>query len=162
MAYRVTFEYLIVVNATLLATTITGPTVLPSSIKFSSPDPDITPVSGNTPATIVWTMTGNKHGNWSLAVQAAAASLTSCPAVPVSAIKVQCTSAIPTGGGGPNATCTSGALTLSTAAQTLASGINEGDPGTITVNASFTFTDAWRYPASSACSVQLTYTITAQ
>jgi hypothetical protein len=149
-----------VATATFAATTITGPTVSPSTITFSSPNPDVTPANGSTAATIQWAMAGNAGGAWSAAVQATSSSLTGCPAVPVSAIKFQCTSlSLATNGAG---TCSSGTFTLSTSPQTVASGSKQGKSGNTVATVSFTFTDGWKYPASSSCSTQLTYTINAQ
>jgi hypothetical protein len=159
MALRRTFLGAALASATLLASTITGPTISPSTITFSSRDPDVTPVNGSSSATVQWTMSGNKSGNWALAVQAASSTLSGCSAVPVGAVQFRCTAWSATKGTG---SCASGTIPLSTTSQTVASGSQEGDPGTHTVTVAFTFTDAWKYPASSSCSAQLTYTITAQ
>ncbi len=146
-------------NATLLASTITGRTITPGTITFTSPDPDTTPVNGSSSATIQWGMTGNKNGNWTVTVQAPSSVMTGCPSVPISAIRFQCTSFNAETGGQGN--CASGSFPLSTASQTVASGNREGTGGTNTATVVFTFTDAWKYPASTSCSIQLTYTITA-
>jgi len=135
-------------------------TVTPSTITFSSPDPDTTPVSGNTTATVRWSMNGGATA-WSLRVNASGSSFASCPSVPMSAIKFTCSSATPGGGSTPNATCSSGTFTLSTSPQTIASGTREGNGSApFTVVVAFTFTDAWNYPASSSCTLSLTYTAT--
>jgi hypothetical protein len=140
-----------------LAFAITGTVMaVPSTITFTSPDPDVTPVNGNTTATISWSMNGILN-TWTLSVNAAASSFTSCPLVPVSAVKVQCSSATPGLLGSAN--CAGGTLTLSTSPQTIASG-TQGLSGTTTVTVMFTFTDAWKYPANSSCSLSLTYTAT--
>ena len=145
------------------AAAVTGSvTVTPSTITFNSPDPDTTPVSGSTVGTVMWSMNG---GNvlWSMIVSAAAASFTSCPAVPLSAIQFSCSSVTPGGGGNPNGTCSAGTLTLSTTPQTVATGTRQGNgsaPFAATV--AFTFTDAWKYPASPSCSIQINYSVTAQ
>lgn len=143
------------------ASTITGPTVTPSSVSISSPDPD----SSNTgaTATVKWGMAGNVKGTWSVALQAISSTLTNCPAIPASAVTVQCTSFTP--GAGVQGSCTSGSFTLSTASQTIASGPGEGNGGAgsqSVINLSFSFTDNWKYIASPSCSVQLTYTVNAQ
>jgi hypothetical protein len=144
-----------------LATSITGPTISPAAITFTSPDPDVTPASGSSTATVQWIMSGNSSGAWSITVQSISSSLANCPAVPVSAITLQCSSATASGSGFPRASCTAAALTLSTTPQTIATGTREGNPGTINVAVAFTFTDAWKYPASSSCTLQITYTVTA-
>jgi hypothetical protein len=145
----------------LLATSIAGPTISPAAITFASPDPDVTPASGSSTATVQWIMSGNAAGAWSVTVQSVSSSLANCPAVPVSAVTLQCTTATVSGSGTPRASCNAAALTLSTSPQTIASGTREGNPGTINVTVSFKFTDAWKYPASSSCSLQITYTVTA-
>ena len=133
-------------------------TVTPSTITFSSPDPDTTPVNGNTTATVMWSMNGGNN-TWTLGVNATAASFASCPAVPVNAVKFSCSSATPGGNGNPHAVCTPGTLTLSTTAQTIASGTRQGNGSSpFTVVVAFTFSDAWNYPANSSCTLNLTYT----
>ena len=133
-----------------------GVTATPSTITFSSPDPDFTPVNGNSTATISWSMNGLLN-SWSLTVNAASSSFHSCPSVPLSAIQFQCTSA--TAGLLGNATCATGTRTLSTSPQTIASGTAQGSGlSPFSVVVSFTFTDAWNYPANSSCTLNLTYT----
>ncbi len=161
MLLRSTCVCAILVNATLFADqgVITGPIISPSTITFSSPDPDVTPTNASSLATIQWTMSGKRNGAWSLSVKALSPSLNGCPAVPVSAIQFQCTSWSASDGTG---SCPSRSAPLSTGSQIVASGGQEGNPGMHTVTISFTFSDAWKYPASSSCSVQLIYTIDAQ
>jgi hypothetical protein len=138
------------------AFTMTGSVMAsPATITFTSPDPDTTPTNGNTTATISWGMSG--VSSWSLSVNAAAASFTGCPLVPRSAVQFQCTSATPALLG--NASCSAGTFTLSSSPQTIASGTVQGT-GTATVIVAFKFTDAWKYPANSSCSLNLTYTAT--
>jgi hypothetical protein len=146
---------------TLLATSITGPVISPSAITFNSPNPDVTPTAGSSMANIQWMMSGNPSGNWSVTVQAASSSLANCPAIPVSAISAQCVSATASGTGNPDASCSGSAFSLSTTPQTIASGTRQGNTGAINLAIAFTFTDAWKYPASSSCSIQITYTIKA-
>ncbi len=143
--------------ANKLAFAITGSVMAaPSTITFTSPDPDITPVNGTSTATISWSMNGF-FNSWSLSVNAASASFASCPLVPTSAVQYQCTSATP--GSFGNASCTAGTFTLSISPRTIASGTAQGT-GTTTVVVAFKFTDAWKYPAGSSCSLSLTYTAT--
>jgi hypothetical protein len=135
-------------------------TVTPATITFTSPDPDTTPVNGSSTATISWKMNGGTN-SWTLGVNAAAASFTSCPLVSLSAVKFTCSSATPGGGGSPTASCASGTFTLSTSQQTIASGTHQGNGAApFTVVVAYTFTDAWKYPANSSCSLNLTYTAT--
>ena len=139
---------------------ITGSvTVVPSTITFTSPDPDTTPVNGNTTATTTWSMNGGTN-TWTLGVNAAAASFASCPLVPLSAVHFTCSSAAKGSGANASATCTSGTFTLSTSPQTIASGKQGSGTSPFTVVVAFTFTDAWQYPANSSCSLNLTYTAT--
>jgi hypothetical protein len=136
--------------------------VTPSTITFNSPDPDTTPVSGSTAGTVMWSMNGGNLG-WSMTVSAAAASFTGCPAVPLSAVQFSCGSVTPGGGGNPNGSCSAGTFTLSTTPQTIASGTKQGNGSSpFSATVTFTFTDAWKYPASSSCSIQLNYSVTAQ
>ena len=140
--------------------TITNLTATPGTITFNSPDPDTTPPNGSSSATVQWTMRGNRLGTWSVSVKAGAATLVNCPAVPVTAIKVQCLTLTPENAG--VGACVTGTFALSTIGQTIASGTREGAAGVTTMTVAFTFTDSWQYPASSACSAQITYTVTAQ
>src|SRR5437763_15629447 len=121
MHYKRIVVAVIVANTTFAATTITGPTISPSTITFSSPNPDVTPANGSSTATIQWSMQGNPTALFSLTVQATSSSMTGCAAVPVSAIQVQCT-AFTTGATGASGGCSSGSFALSTSPQTIASG----------------------------------------
>ncbi len=156
MVLRLTL-ILAVATSAALASTITGLTITPSTISFSSSDPDLS-ANGSSSSTVRWTMGGNPFGGWSMTIRATSPTLTGCPSVPVSAIRVQCTSVSPQLVG--NGSC-GGAINLSTTGQTVASGTWQGlGIGATVATFSFVFTDAWRYPASSSCSIQLNYTIT--
>jgi hypothetical protein len=160
-AIRIAAVCLILAPGPLLAQgTITNLTASPGTITFNSPDPDSTPANGSSSATVIWTMRGNRLGTWSVSVKAGAATLGNCPAVPVSAIKVQCLTLSPENAG--VGACVTGSFALSTTGQTIATGTREGTAGVTTMTLSFTFTDSWQYPASSSCSAQITYTVTAQ
>ena len=163
MHYKGIVVAVIVANTTFAATTVTGPTISPWTITFSSPNPDAGPVNGSSTATVQWSMHGNPTALWSLTVQATSSSMTGCGAVPVSAIQVQCTS-LTSGATGASGSCSSGSFALSTSPQTIASGAKQGNgnSGSTVATVAFTFTDAWKYPASSSCSLQLTYTVNAQ
>ena len=144
------------------ATSISGPTITPTTITFSSPDPDASPVNGSSTATIVWSNSGGSANvGWTLGVQANSSAMVLCGSVPVSAVRVQCNSVSSTGTGNPIGNCANGALALTTSPQTIASGNRQGNPGNFSVVLTFTFTDSWKYPANSSCSLNLTYTITA-
>ena len=134
-------------------------TVVPATITFTSPDPDTTPVNGNSAATITWKMNGGTN-TWTLGVNAATASFTSCPLVASGAVKFTCSSATKGSGANASATCASGTFTLSTSPQTVASGQQGNGTTAFNVVVAYTFTDAWKYPANSSCSLNLTYTAT--
>ena len=138
-------------------------TATPSTITFTSPDPDTTPTSGSSVSTVTWTMDGNNK-TWSVTAHATSASFTGCTAIPVSAVQFSCSGFTNLGGGTKNGGCVSGTFTLSTTPQTIASGTAQGNgSGTSSFTASFTFTDAWKYPASpgSTCSISINYDVTA-
>lgn len=138
-------------------------TATPATITFTSPDPDTTPTSGSSVGTVTWTMDGNNK-NWSVTANATSASFTGCTAIPVSAVQFSCSGFTNLGGGNKNGGCISGTLTLSTMPQTIASGSAQGNgSGASSFTVSFTFTDAWKYPASpgSTCSVSINYDVTA-
>lgn len=135
------------------AGTVSGPTASPLS--FTSNDPD---APATATATVTWTFSGVGNGPANLAVQASASTLANCPAVPVSAISIRCTSVNGTGGNWGCVATTN--QTLGASPITLASATKEGPNDSFTANLTFTFADAWKYPASSACSTSLTYTLT--
>jgi hypothetical protein len=159
MALGRTLISAVLTSAALLGS-ITGLRVTPSTITFTSPDPDITPVGGSATATVAWGMSGNNNGDWRLTVQSAAPSLSLCPTVPASAIVITCAGLSISGKGNPTGSCASGAFPLSTGPQIVASGARQGKSD-ITAVVSFAFTDNWKYLPSSACSIDLIYTITA-
>jgi hypothetical protein len=81
--------------------------------------------------------------------------------VPVSAIRVACSSADVSGGAGTGVCAP--AFSLSQVPQVLAQGNQGNNTRTYTVGVNFSFTDSWRYIASNgpSCSLTLTYTIVA-
>ena len=133
-------------------------TVSPPTITFSSPDPDTTPVNGSATATVAWRMTGGPNKTWSLALNATSASFAGCPSVPVSAVQFSCQSVTPGDRGDGN--CAGGTFTLSTtpSAPIASGGKQGGGQSHFVVVIGFTFTDAWKYPANSSCTLTLTYT----
>lgn len=142
------------------AATIGGPTVLPGTLSLTSADPDA--VSSGGAATVTWSIADARpNGDWSLAVHAPSSTLTACPRVPVSALQVQCTGLSVAGTGNPRGECAAGAVTLSTNPQIIASGSRQGGNSLFTAAVSFTFIDSWKYPASSLCSLNLIYTVSA-
>ncbi len=128
----------------------------PASLSFQAADPDGGPVTAG-PATLTWTIdSGTGNRNWVLTVQSGSPTLTGCNGtLPVSAVTVACGSV-----GGPGG-C-SGAFSLSTAPQQIASGNQRGGTRTYTVTVNFLFTDSWRYVADvTSCSTTLIYAVTA-
>lgn len=132
-----------------------------ASVTATNPDSGPFTVSGS----ISWLVLVNLGGySWTLNVQSASSTFASCAQVPISAVKVTCTS-ITDGSliGGASKTCAA-ASNLATASHLLASGTDPTIivPFTRTVNFQYTFTDAWQYPATgSACTVSVNYFLNA-
>ena len=137
-------------------------TASPSTITFTATDPDLGSVSGSSPATVSWTVSGgNNNNNWTLTVQAVGTSFSGCGTVPASAVTVACSSATVSGGSGTGV-C-SGAFQLSTVPQQAAGG-NEGNGSrSYTATLNYTLVDSWRRVAalSPPCTLTLTYTVNA-
>jgi hypothetical protein len=140
------------------STTLSAISATPSTISFTSTDPDLLTVSGNSAATINWTTSnGSPSQTWTLTVQATSSSFASCSTVPASAVTATCTGVTE----GKSGSC-SAAFPLSTVAQQVASGKEDNAtnaPYTVTLN--FTLTDSWSYIANPSCSLTLTYIVTA-
>jgi hypothetical protein len=133
-------------------------TVAPATVTFNATNPTSAPaVAGSGLTTVTFPDPNSTAGNWSLSVNALAASFTNCGSVPVSAVQVICATAAATHAG--TGTC-KGSFALSTSPQTVATGTvtnNSGSVSTITLN--FTLADSWKYIASTAssCSLSLIY-----
>lgn len=146
------------------ATSIPSSSAVPATIIFTANNPTSNPTdSGSSAATISFTTTGGANARtWSVQVRATSANFGSCPStVPVTQVTVSCGSATVSGGGG-SGSC-GGSFNLSNALQTVASGSEgTGANRAYMVTLSFTFTDSWAYlPQASACTLPLSYTITA-
>ena len=132
----------------------------PGTISFTATDPDLLTVAGSSASTISWSIVsgGSNSQTWTLQVQAASTTFTGCSTVPVSAVRVTCSSVVVSGGGGSGA-C-SAPFNLSTSLQQVAGG---AEANNTTVTISFTLADSWRYIAttSQTCTQTLTYTVTA-
>jgi hypothetical protein len=130
----------------------------PATISFTATDPDLGSVSGSAASTVSWTTaSGSTTSTWTLQVQAAAASFTSCGTVPTSAVTATCGSVT----GGSSGACKP-AITVSTTAQQVATGKESTSlnaPYSVTLN--FKLADSWKYIAKSSCTLILTYTVTA-
>jgi hypothetical protein len=135
-------------------------TVTPTSLSFTAADPD----AGGVPAassTAQWrTRLASPARTWTLSVQALSPTLQNCSNIPVSALRLTCTSAFINDPKG-SAACVAGAVPLSTTPRALASGQQGTGNDTTTITFSAFFTDSWKYSAAQApaCTVNLTYTI---
>ena len=144
------------------APSITSFTALPSTITFTSSDPD---VGATGSAVLTVNVGGAASGHpWTVTVQASSSTLTNCASVPVSAIKASCSGVVVSGTGGtlPTGSC-SAPFSLSTVATQLAGGTQGNKNETYTINVNYPFTDNWQYPGASspACSLTLSYTVAA-
>jgi hypothetical protein len=136
--------------------TISGLTATPATVTFAATDPDLSPFGG-TAATVTWSaLLGLPTNTWMLSVQAGASAFSGDATVPVSAVTVTCSSASASGLGG-TATCM-GPFTLSTSSHVVASGAEGLLTGNYTVHIAFSFADSWKYVATPACTLTLTYT----
>jgi hypothetical protein len=150
------------VAASPLITLVSSFNVSPGLLSITSTSPATGPVAST--ATASWTVLVNLLGDsWTLSVQAAASTFSSCPNVPLSAMTVTCSSIVDGGISGATHSCAS-PFTLSTSGQMIASG---RDPvltiaGSRTVSIQFSFTDSWTYPGTTTpCTVSLNYTLNA-
>ena len=144
------------------APSITSFTALPSTITFTSSDPDVGATGSATVTIHVGTATGGHP--WTLTVHASSSTLTNCASLPLSAIKASCSGVVVSGTGGtrPTGSC-SASFSLSTVATQLAGGNQGNMNNTYTINVNYPFTDNWQYPGASspACSLTLSYTAAA-
>jgi hypothetical protein len=146
------------VVTTLNPLTVTaGATASPSTINFTLSDPDAAAVTGT--GTVQWqTIQGKNAKTWTLGVSSTGGS---CGDVPLTAVTAQCTSV--TVPGGSSETCSASKVTLTGAAQQIASGretatINQN----YSVGVTFSIQDAWAYKGhtTTPCTIPITYTIT--
>jgi hypothetical protein len=144
----------------LAATSLASVTASPGTISFTATDPDLGSVAGSSASTVNWTTSsGSASNTWNLKVHAGTASFTNCATVPTSAVTVTCSSVT----GGTAGACKP-AITLSTASQQVATGKESASAGaSYSVSMNFTLADSWAYIAktSPACTLTLTYTVTA-
>jgi hypothetical protein len=140
--------------------TLAGLSATPGTISFQATNPDLGQVSGSSPGSLTWSVLSGSHlQNWTLSVQSGSSSFTGCPTIPVSAVQVSCGSASVSGAGGTGV-C-SGSFPLSTSAQQIAGGAEGDGTGSYSVSMNFTLAESWRYVASSACTLTLTYSVNA-
>jgi hypothetical protein len=132
----------------------------PGTISFQANNPDSGAVSGSSPGSLTWTVVSGSHlQSWTLTVQSQSSSFTGCPTIPVSAVRVSCGSAGVTGTAGTGV-C-GGSFPLSTTAHQIAGGAQADGTGMHTVSMNFSLSESWRYVASSACTISLTYSVNA-
>jgi hypothetical protein len=142
------------------AIAITNLLALPDPITIAAPDPDSTPAPQSAGATVTWTESGGHGVPWSLTV-AAPATFPGCPTLSNSDVTVTCDSVTVTKTAGGWTGACAGPTPLSTGGVTVASGM-EGSAASrdVTVNLHYTFSDSWHH-AGGTCSLNLTYTLTA-
>jgi hypothetical protein len=133
-------------------------TIVPAAVQFRSDDPDSPPAP--VPITLNWrARKGDVTAQWTLTVRAGSSGFGECSAVPVSAVRVACSSVNNFGSDGI-AAC-GAPFSLSGAPQQLASGNDR--PGTKQYAITFllSFIDSWRYRGAlaSPCSLDLVYTL---
>jgi hypothetical protein len=141
-------------------------TAASGTVAITASNPDLTPFSNTSSVSwfVLAQITGTGY-SWALRVQPAASTFTSCPNIPISAVKMTCTSVTDTALiGGSTKSCGS-SFNLSSAGQTLvASGTDPiiGLLFTRTVNYQLSFTDSWQYAATtSPCTITLNFSLTA-
>lgn len=140
--------------------TLVSLSATPGTIAFRAADPDLGTVSGSAPGNVTWmVLSGSRLKTWTVSLQASSSSFVGCPAIPVSAIRVTCSAATVSSGGGTGA-C-SGSLPLSTTPQQIAAGSQGDGTGSYSVSLNFTLMDSWQYIANPACSLAITYLINA-
>jgi len=136
-------------------------TIAPQSVTFQARNPEAGTVASSSPASLSWVVSSGSHAlNWTVSIQATDSSFSNCPTLPVSAVRVNCSSASVSGGSGTGS-C-SGSFPLSATLQQLAGGVQGDAVNTYTVTISFTLAESWRYIAKSSCTLNLTYSINAQ
>jgi hypothetical protein len=154
-------------SAKVKSTSVDSMTASPATISFVSTDPDLSPVSGSSAATIAITLSGENHVRaWSLGIQAGSSTFTGCTTLPASAVTATCTNVVVNQISGPTigtGACASGAGLSSSSSITVASG-NEGTgSNSYTITIKFILTDSWQYigATSPTCPLTVTYTLNA-
>ena len=130
---------------------VSNASVTPSSIAFTSSDPDVS-VTGTPATTNVSFKTTFNPASFTVHVKALAAAFTGCHTPPISAVTISCSSA-------SGVTC-AGAAALSNTGNgtTVATGSGNHNPASLVI--SYTFQDSWTYQQGASCSisVQVIYT----
>lgn len=133
-------------------------TAAPSAVQFRSEDPDAPPAP--LPITLNWrARKGDITAQWSVTVRAASSSFTECSGVPLSAVRVACSSV--TGFGSDGSAGCSPSFSLSGAPQQLAGGNDRPGTKQYSLVLLLSFVDSWRYKGAlaSPCSLDLVYTL---
>jgi hypothetical protein len=155
------------VNRTQAAVYINALTASPSSISFSSTDPDLGAVSGSAAASVTFgLLLGTATNTWTVSVSAATSTFTggTCTTIPASAITVTCASvAVNNYGGTAGTGACAASSTLSTTGKTAASGGEGNFYDTFTITLNLTLTDSWAYIAATTttCPLSITYSLNA-
>lgn len=132
----------------------------PGTISFQASNPDLGIVSGSSPGSLTWmVLTGSRLQNWAVSVQAGSSSFVGCPTIPISAVRVNCSSATVSGGGGTGG-C-NGSFPLSTTPQQVAGGTEGDGSNSYSVMMNFTLDESWHYKANSTCTLSITYSVSA-
>jgi hypothetical protein len=146
------------------ATKLHAPAITPATLTLTSTDPDSGVVNGSGTAVLVFrTTSGLPSRTWTVKAQATSTTFVGCPSpVQTSVVKLTCTSVIVDA---PGTGACAPQITLSTASQLLASGVEDGksnSPYTINFNVDIVFADAWNYiPTTTGCTASLSYEIVA-
>ena len=141
--------------------TLAALSATPGAISFQATNPSFGLVSGSSPGSITWTSVNLlARPNWTLSLQAGSTSFVGCPTIPVSAIQVSCGTTSVSGVGTGTGAC-GGSFPLSTTVQQIAGGAQGIGANSYSVSLNFTLAESWRYVASSACTVTITYFVDA-
>lgn len=141
-------------------TQISNQLVTPSTITFTSPDPD-TPAQSSVSATVSFTTRGGATSNtWNVQVKSDGTTFNNCTSsIPPTAVSAICSSATTLG---PATAACLAPVTLSTNYQTIASGTEGPGNKNYSVVVTFIFTDSWGYvPSNTACRLAIRYRMTA-
>jgi hypothetical protein len=146
-------------------TFVSSLTAASGTVAITATNPDLTPFSNTSSVSwlVLLQVTGSGY-SWTLRVQPAASTFTSCPNIPISQVKMTCTSITDTALiGGSTKSCGS-AFNLSSSSQVLASGTDPliGLLFTRTLNYQLSYSDSWQYAATtSPCTITLNFSLTA-
>jgi len=142
---------ILALSAPPLNAVVSNASVSPSSITFTSSDPDVS-VTGTPSTTNVSFKTTFNPASFTVHVKALSTAFTGCNKPPISAVKVTCSSA-------SGVTCASAAALTSTGnGTTVATG--SGNHNIASLVLTYSFQDSWNFQQGASCSlsVQVLYT----